>query len=90
MSEELDELLALSDRIVALYGGGLVGELAGRGDHVEPLAASCWAKRRRDGENKRIAAAASKALHSRSLSPRSSARWSSSSPATIRSTSIGS
>ncbi len=28
ISEELDEILALSDRIVALYGGAIVGELA--------------------------------------------------------------
>ena len=28
VSEELDELLALSDRIVALYGGAIVGELS--------------------------------------------------------------
>ena len=28
VSEELDEILALSDRILALYGGGVVGELS--------------------------------------------------------------
>ena len=31
VSEEIDEILALSDRIVGLYGGGVVGEL-GRGE----------------------------------------------------------
>ena len=28
VSEELDEILALSDRIVGLYGGAIVGELS--------------------------------------------------------------
>ena len=31
ISEEIDEILALSDRIIGLYGGVVVGEL-GRGE----------------------------------------------------------
>jgi ABC-type uncharacterized transport system ATPase subunit len=37
VSEELDEILALSDRIVAIYGGVIVGELSRREASVEKL-----------------------------------------------------
>jgi general nucleoside transport system ATP-binding protein len=37
VSEELEEILALSDRVVALYGGVIVGELASDEASVEKI-----------------------------------------------------
>jgi general nucleoside transport system ATP-binding protein len=37
VSEELEEILALSDRVVALYGGVIVGELARREASIEKI-----------------------------------------------------
>ena len=49
ISESLDEILAVSDRIVGLYNGRVTGELSRDQANVERVGCICWVKKRHDG-----------------------------------------